>query len=416
MLKRFFAVIVMCGLSLAIILTTRQYKREKLVEQQQQSVKEEEPEDVKSFDIWYNYNGYEPYLKYVAEEFKKETGITVNLQCISDLGYATIINEKSIKGNGPDLYISSIVDLENLYLSGVVSVVADDSLVNEDNYAKKAIQAVKYGEKVCGYPLGYEVSVLAYNSNYIKEEPATFEDIMSYVGYDEEGETDFSGISKILDMESDKMLYNYGFFAEYLRVDKDLENEKLNVSLNSEEAKSAAVKYVALKEYFGLSNESRAYTTIVNDFAAGKSLFAILNTQIVGNEAFASISYGVMPVPDFTADLKVTPMSYTEILVVNPYTDDMENALKFAKMMSYDYADVMYEKCQILSTKRGIEYKDPIANEFFEAYEESTYLPKYMETEDYSLLVKNAINHIWKGETIVTVLDQLQQTFETKNE
>ncbi len=416
MLKRLVAAIVMCVLSLGIIFSTRQYKRDVMVKQQKQEIaKESEVIEEKSFDIWYEYNGYEEYLKYVAEEFTKETGIQVNLVCINDLGYATLINSTSIKGEGPDLYIAGTSIMENLYLSGIVSVISEDDIVNKENYAKKAVESVSYNGKICGYPLGYDVSVLAYNTNYIAEVPKSFEDIKSYVGYEEGGETNLEGISKVFEMESDDLLYNYGFFAEYLKVEKNTENGELIVSLDSEEAKAAAAQYVALKDYFGLSNDSRDYASIVADFAAGKTLFAILNTQIVGNEAFASLNYSAMPIPDFSEEIRVSAMSYTEMIIVNPYSDSIEDAKKFANMASYELADKMYEKCKILSTKRGIDYGIEIADRFFEAYEESISLPKYMETEDYALLVKNSINHIWEGQDIATILGQLQETYNSKN-
>ena len=416
MLKRFVAIVVMSALTMGVIFYTRDYKRELMVEEQKQEVtKEDELSEEKSFDIWYEYNGYEAYLKYVAEEFTKETGIKVKLLCISDLGYASLINESSIKGEGPDLYVSGTSILENLYLSGIVSVIEDTDVVNEKNYAKKAIEGVSYGDKLCGYPLGYDVSVLAYNANHISVEPKTFEDIKAYIGNEEGVETNFEGISKVFEMESEDLLYNYGFFSEYMKIEKDAKTGKLTVSLNSENTKSAATQYVALKDYFGLSNETKDYSSIVADFAAGKTLFAILNTSIVGNAAFAELNYNVMPMPDFSDTVKISAMSYTEMIIVNPYTDSMNEAVKFAKMAAFDLADKMYEKCGILSARKGIDYGKPVADRFFVAYEESMALPKYMETEDFALLAKNTINHIWKGQDIVTVLNELQETYELKN-
>lgn len=416
MLKRIVAIIIMCLLSLGIILSTRQYKRDLLVEQNKQEA-EKEQVDVKekTFDIWYQYSAYEEYLKYVAEEFEKETGVKVNLVCKDDLEYAAIINSNSVAGNGPDLYIASTTMLENLYLSGIISL-ADTSIVNSDNYANIAIDSVSYSDKICGYPLGYDVSVLAYNANYINVEPTSFEEIKSYVGAEENGIIDLEGISKMFDMESKDILYNYGFLGSYISASKDFKTGKLISSFNSEKAKAAAVEYLALKEYFGLSNDSRAYSSVVSDFATGKTLFAILNTSVVGDSRFASLNYNVIPVPDYNSDLSVTSMSYTEMIIVNPYSDSMEDALKFAKMSSFDYADKMHEKCGIMSAKKGIDYGNVIADKFYVAYESSVPLPKYMETEDFVLLVGNAINHIWKGEDSSEVLDALQNTYDMKND
>lgn len=223
MLKRFVAAVVMCVISLGIILSTRQYKRS-MMEEQQEADNESVKTEVKSFDIWYEYNGYEDYLKYVSEEFTKQTGVKVNLVCINDLGYAALINASSIKGEGPDLYLAGTSMLENLYLSGIVSVVDNKDFVNEDNYAKQALSSVSYADKICGYPLGYDVSVLAYNTDYITEAPKTFDDIKAYVGYEEGGDTNLEGISKIFEIESDDLFYNYGFFAEYMKIQKELEN------------------------------------------------------------------------------------------------------------------------------------------------------------------------------------------------
>lgn len=416
MLKRFVTIIVMCALTLGIVFYTRDYKRELIVEKQKEEIaKENTVVEEKVFEVWYEYNGYEDYLKYVAEEFTKSTGTKVNLVCISDLGYAELINQKSIIGEGPDVYIASNTMLENLYLSGIVNVLSDTDKVTSDNYAKKAIESVTYNKKVCGYPLGYEVSVLAYNANHIKAEPKSFEDIKAYVGSDENEGTTFEGISKIFELESESLLYNYGFIGNYMSVTKDLSTGKLDVVLDSEDIKAAATQYVALKDYFGLSNDTRAYSTIVGDFAAGKILFAVLDTRIVGNDAFAGLNYNVMPIPNFSAEVKTTSLSYAEMIIVNPYSDSMDEAIKFAEMTSFDYADKMFEKCGILSTKRGIEYTNAVASKFFTAFEMSTLLPMYMETEDYALLAENVANHIWEGQDIATVLGQFQEVYQQKN-
>ena len=108
-------------------------------------------------------------------------------------------------------------------------------------------------------------------------------------------------------------------------------------------------------------------------------------------------------------------MSYSEMIIVNPYSDSIDEAIKFAEMSSFDYADKMFEKCGILSAKRGIEYTNAVASKFFTAFEMSTLLPKYMETEDYALLAENAINHIWEGQDIATVLTEFQEVYQQKN-
>ncbi len=416
MLKRIIAIIIMCMLSMAIILSTRQYKRDMIVEQHEQEQKNEEAEiKEKSFDIWYQYSAYEGYLQYVAQEFEKQTGVKVNLVCKSDLEYVALINSESIKGEGPDLYIAGTTMLENLYLSGIISP-ADETVVNAENYANVAVDSVSYSDKLCGYPLGYEVSVLAYNTNYIDVEPTSFEEIKAYVGAEESGSINLEGITKMFDMESSDILYNYGFLGSYISVTKDFETGKIASSFNSDNAKAAAVEYVALKDYFGLSDESRAYSSVVADFAAGKTLFAILNTSVVGNASLSALAYNIIPVPDYKSDLSVTSMSYTEMIVVNPYSDSLSEAEMFAKMCSFDMSDMMYEKCGIMSAKKNVSYEDIMAAKFYAAYEESVALPKYMETEDFVLLVEIAINHIWKGEDSAVILDELQKTYDGKND
>ncbi len=422
MLKRIVAIIVMCMISLGIILSTRQYKRDIIIQQQEEIAEQEEEEilPVTSFDIWYTYTGYEAYLKYVAEEFEKETGVKVNLvykDNVDYVGYIEMINSSSVAGDGPDLYITGTAILENLYLSGVVAL-ADTDIVNEDNYANIALDSVSYDGKVCGYPLGYEVPVLAYNTNYISEAPSTFEDIKAYVGYeeDEENTTNFEGISNVFDMESDELLYNYAFIAEYMNIEKDKESGRLDVSFNSEEVKKAVAEYVALKDYFGLSDTTKTYSSIVSDFAAGKTLFAVLNTKIVGNAAFAELNYDIVAIPDFSSSVKVTSMSFTEMIILNPYTDNMDEALKFAKMASFDMADLMYEKCSIHTAKRNATNDNEKVAKLYAIYEESVAMPMYMETEDYAFQVKNTINRIWKGEDVATVLGELQEFFSKKND
>lgn len=414
MLKKIVAAFVMGVLGFAVVLVTREYKKE-LAGKQQIEEQQQEEEKEKCIDIWYQYAGYTEYLNYVSGKFEKETGYKVNLVKINDIEYAKKINSDSVNGEGPDLYIATEKVLENLFLSGIASQNANTEKYNTDNYSKCAINSVTYNDKMYGYPLGYEVAVLAYNGNYITQEPKSFEDIKAYVGNEEGESTILEGISNVFEWNVDNSLFNYGFVGAYMSIDKDFSSGGFKVELNSADAKKAAQEYVALKDYFGLSTEAKDYSAIVSDFAAGKTLFALLDPSILKNEALQSINYGIIPVPDFSEEIKTASLSHTEMIVVNPYSDNKDKAVIFADMASYECAEVMYEKCGILSAKKGIEYANDKAEKFFEAYEKAVSLPKYMETEDYEFEVTNTINQIWKGQDINSQLDKLQEFYETKN-
>ncbi len=419
MKSRIAAAIVMCLCGLIIIHCAISYQEE-IVEMERQSAKDVAQIN-KTIDIWYSYKGYEDYLKSAIEVYnqKNNSDIVVNLSYISDIDYFNTINSSSIEGKGPDLYIMGSEYMEKAYLLGISEANKNPSMFNDDNYAGTAIDVMTYGDNIYGYPLGFDVSALFCNDDYVKNAPATFEDIKAFAdsfnGDEEDAGTnaidsdvDYSKVQGILMWDVNSLLYNYGFVGDNIHIGAS--GGKAIVDINNEKVLGSAKEYLLLKDYFSLTGED-TYSNIVNDFAAGKIVFMLADSKAISTLSNSDISYSIWDMPNLTEEYTCSPLSYTDILMINPYTDSRQMAVSFAEFISNEYAGDMYEISGILSTKKDIEYEDKHLNKLIDVYENSLTMPKLMDTEDYWLTMQNSLKAIWNGANIEETFNKLQTEY-----
>lgn len=424
MKSRIIAAVAMCLIG-AIIINTAISHKKVILEEEKKSEESIESQKDETIQIWYTYSKYKDYIEQAVDAYKKQTGseFNVNINFISDTGYFDYIKDKSLNGEGPDMFIMGSEYLEKAYLLGILEPNYNTKTYNKDNYANNAIMEVSYGTEMYGYPLGFDVSAFVVNNTYSKDTINTFEDIKAYAdSFNDKSEDalgddasleetkddiDHSKIRGILDWDVNSLLYNYGFIGSYISF-KD--GDKVKVDMNNDQAVEAASKYLLLKDYFSPTNEN-TYAHVIDGFAKGETVFVLASTDIIKSISQTEIDYSVFGMPDLTADIKCSGLSYTDILAVNPRSQNHEDSIALADFISNEYAKNMYEICGIISCKRNIEYDNEHVKEFYTAYEDSIMMPNLLITEDYYLIMESALKGIWQGDDIKESLDKLQQNY-----
>ncbi|MDE6208961.1 MAG: extracellular solute-binding protein [Lachnospiraceae bacterium] len=371
--------------------------------------------------IWYAYKGYEDYINSAIEEYKaeKKLDIRIELEYISEPGYFDYINSKSIEGNGPDIFLMGSEYLEKAYLLGLLEENTNLEKFSEDIYGSAAISAAQYNDKLYTYPLGFDVSMIVINNSYVSDEINSFEDIKAYadnfnnisedehVGEATDGDSVFSNVKGILSWDVNTLLFNYGFVGNNISFYEE-GNKKINI--NNTEVKKSVDSYLLLKDYFSLTGEEN-YNDIKNSFSEGEIIFTIAGTDIIKTLSDKEIDYTIKGMVNLTNDIECKSLAYIDLLAVNPRSNNISIAKELAEFISYEYAVNMYDISGIISCRKDITYENDKLNDCVNIYDNAIIMPNLLETEDYCIIMEEALKAIWNGSDVNEILGDLQNKY-----
>ena len=124
--------------------------------------------------VWTDSNR-EPVIRKVAEQFKNDTGVTVNL-AVKDI--AKIPDDFITQvptGKGPDAAIAAHDGTGRMVQNGVVAPL---ELGDTSAYQDVAIQAFTVNGKIYGVPYATENIALVRNTKFVKDAPKTFDEMI----------------------------------------------------------------------------------------------------------------------------------------------------------------------------------------------------------------------------------------------
>lgn len=424
----------------------------------------------KTLTLWYTDEALTNYLESAAFDYQEKTGEKVVPVLVSGLEYLEQIHKASMEGEGPDLYITSNDTLGKAYLAGLSAQLKDEGqIVNEANYPAPALWAVSYQDKLMGYPLYYETSILLYNQTYIEnlakdtivaeanaaEGEAAMEAIEA-AGSEEAAEQDVVGeateiqiteeeIQKTMDRlipatiegiltfaedydapeqveavfkwDVSDIFYNYFVVGNYITVGGNAGDDPGNIHIYNEEAMKCLAVYQKLNQFFSIEPDEVNYDSVLKEFIEGKTVFAVATTDAVEKieEAKAAgefaYEYGVAKQPDVNEELKSKSLSVTNAVVINGYGQKKEQAEAFARYVVWERADSLYDRTGKISARKGISYENEKLAVTMKEYEDSIPIPKMMETSNFWVQLEIAFANIWTGadvnETLRTLSEQI---------
>lgn len=361
--------------------------------------------------IWYNDSKIEPYLQEMARQYS--SGMDIELVQVSVLDYLENINKLNIKGEGmPDLYVLDSEMLEKASLAGL-TVENNDDVYNEDNYAKVALRAATYKDKLVAYPFYFNTSFFVYNEDYVENSPKTFDEILAFANsFDGTAE---ENVQNILKWDVNSLLYNYAFVGDYIEFGGENGDDSTDINLNNEKLKQCLNYYHSLYQYFSIDINSVNYDTVVDEFINGKTIFTILSIDSLDKLNKSKINYKITDFPDLTKDLDTNNLSATKVIVVNTYAKDKEEAQKFAKFLTYDKVENIYNLTGYIGSRQLNSYSVNGIDEIMQQYAQSDNLPKLMIARDFWVQLQNTLNSAWVGEDINAELDNLQSKYTNQN-
>lgn len=367
-------------------------------------------------NLWYTDANMTEYLTYAVDKYCSENpGVVVDLRITASTGYLENINTQSIKQtNAVDVYMLHNADLEQAYLAGLA--MPYDPAGTEfttSNYGDCAISAVTYNGKQIAYPMYFDSAFLVYNKDYVTDVPQTFEEILNFsnnLEYSEEGSaTDH--IEKTLIWPVSDYSFNYAFLSDAFIVGGSDGDDRSQVNVSNGTVVNSLEYYKSLYDYFAIDRKEVDYEYCVNSFIEGKNAFIFAKTDAIQKLNEAGVNYGTARMPDISGTISASSLSYTQTLVVNPYSMHIEEARKLVKAITYDYAGDFYGMTGFYPSCRSWDYNSDIVAGIYDNYDDATARPKLMTLGDYYIELEILLHTVWDDNGDTTELLSNFQNF-----
>ena len=391
--------------------------------------------------FWYTNDKMTNYYNNVASVYNKTNrGADVVPKLVSAGEYLEQIYKASREGiEYPDIYVITSDAMEKAYLSGLTVPVENEIGVN-NNFPDVAVEAASYEDMLLGYPFYFDTSTLVYNKTLLEEIaldqfelqaaekgenpdevevseeqianlvnimiPETIDELIEFSNNLEAPE----GLETVFKWNINDVFFNYFYLGEYTTLSSD------GIDIYNEETEACVEIFKHLTEYFYMDAETVSRESILTDFMQGTTLFTILDSEsaVVLEKARENgelgFEFDYALIPDPSDKLQGRPLSVTNVVVVNGYTDYPETAVDFAEFITMENycADQLYEKTGYLPAFEKAVITTNMEAVFKKEYAESANMPNYMVTSNFWMLLENAFNEIWDGADTVETLQVLE--------
>lgn len=418
-----------------------------------------EDDKVQSITVWYTDEALEGYLNEAAIAYQEQTGIAVRIHLASGLEYLESIQEATIHSeDGPDAYIVNSDSLEKARLAGLAAPMEDpNGILNTKYFPQVALDAVTYNDKILGYPFTYETAAFFYNDSYLTEmakkaienaaDAAEGEDAMEELATGAEPDAEVTAeeipeegiitdeaitakkaeifptsmvgllefantydpaenMETFLLWDVADVMYNYGFAGAYMNVGGVHGDDREEIDIYNTNAMYCLSVYQDFNQFFSIEATEVDYEGVVEDFINGKIMFTIGGTNMMNSieKAIAdgtfTGNYGAASIEMLNATLEYKPLSVTNAVVVNEYSDKQEAAEDFARFVACDYVDNLYARSGKLCAYYLTEYPVAAMEGMMTCYENSVSLPKIVENSNYWILAELCYTNIWDGRDV----------------
>lgn len=354
--------------------------------------------------LWYTDAFLTEYLEKCVADFTAENPlVTINLKLMSSSDYLENVNTECIKSSDKvDLYVLSNCDLEQAYLAGLTTEVTDTDIYNEENYGSAAISSVTYKNKMIAYPFWFDSAFMVYNQDYTDTAPQTFQDILDFANnlIIEDENSVLYNIESVLRWDVSDIELNYQFLSDYFTVGGDNGDNREDTDMCNDYAANSMAYYQSLSDFFAIDRKDVTYTSSIDYFINGKSVFTIARADALSKLNDAKMNYAVCRMPDITAELPASALSETDVVVVNPYSDNVELAKLIAQAVTYDYAGSFYELTGSFPAYSGWEYDSAVIDGVYDNYRNSISKAKFINMGDFYTRLEIMMHSIWDGEDI----------------
>ncbi len=225
-----------------------------------------------------------------------------------------------------------------------------------------------------------------------------------------------SGVDGVMSWDVSDIMYNFWIIGDVVDLGGPSGDDKTNLVFNNEDTINCLKRYQYLHHFFNIDSKLADYEKVLQDFIDGKMIFTIASVDSVeklkaaSEEGIFEHDYGFALIPDVDEKTLSRPMSMTEVVVINGYSEKKSIANAFARYITCDVAPDIYSRtgkaaCNIHANDRYEELA------VFDAeYADSIPLPKKIELENFWMELEALFARIWDGEDVEEQLSGLEET------
>lgn len=333
--------------------------------------------------VWYESDSYTAFLELAAARYYEASGVKVEPQRISgSLDYLGEIYDATMADEGfPDLYLLPADNLEEAYLYGLA---AENTRSTEtDGIVPCAYTAAVYGDRCLGYPLNYNACVFVFQSDYFGNAPQSLQEIIDYSKENDPAEN----VEYLLEWDVNDPFYDFPFFSNCVSFEKT-EAETMSILYDEALYQQDLEYFEAILESFSVDAERVSEDGIVENFLAGRTLSAILDTDSLSR--LEGYGYALMKIPNLNETLTATSSSITTLVIVNDFTQQEEAAADFAYFMTVTMADELHDASGHYSVIPSAE-PDWVERVALEAYTSAVPAPDSQDAKRFWVDLKETI-------------------------
>lgn len=287
--------------------------------------------DSGSVVIWTNLENEAETLKEYAEKWEAETGNKVEV--IHETADIQQFAQAVKSADGPDgIYGIANDQLANYIDAGLVQEVPEEVYKDED-YVATAVQACYAEGKRYGVPVTVETNALFYNTDKIKELPATWEELLEVAK--EQGGIQF---------EASSIYYDLGFlraYDSYIFKYEDGNYDVEDIGLGKEEAIKAYTFINQLASDYQFITSDITSDTAKSNFQNGVTAFYIGGPWDIDGLNSAGTPFAVAPMPQLNGKNFVTPVG-TQVGFVSSKSDSQDIVWEFYQYLMENSAQDLY--------------------------------------------------------------------------
>lgn len=250
------------------------------------------------------------------------------------------------------------------------------------------------------------------DENFEKATPSTLNELLTIA----DSYSAPSGVDGVMSWDVTDIMFNYWIVGDVMNLGGEAGDDKKQLILNTEKIKNCLLKYQHLHNFFNIESSLVAYDKVIQDFIDGKMMFTIASTDSVAKLAEAEkngslefqYKYALIPAVDDETDS--IPMSMTEVVVINGYSEKKDIANEFARYITGEFASELYLRtgkpaCNIHANN---DYEN--LDVFDAEYAKSVPLPKIIELENFWMEIEAVFQRVWDGEDVDAELSELENT------
>ncbi len=332
--------------------------------------------------FWYADADYGAFFEQASRDYYEATGVKVQPVRKEGTDYIGVIYSATMKEEiFPDVYLLPGGLLEEAYFCGLAA--EEKNGAGYEGVCEQALAASAIDGRMIAYPLSFNGCVFVCQNGYFEEQPASLQAIIDYSDENEPPEN----VEYLLEWDVNDPFFDFPFIANSVRFEKS-EAGSLEVLYDEALYQKDLEYFSGILQSFSMHADTVSRDKVVEDFLAGKTLCAIVDTKAIKD--LEGYSYSLMQMPRLNEELTSGVCAITDMLAVNEFSGHKSEAAEFARFVMLEEADKLWEMTGYYPVRKAdhLLARDIIA---YEAYENALAVPGSIQARDFWITLQETI-------------------------